>query len=714
MDSMNSTERTAQICEEKFKATIDFLYNKKNKQGIPLLDLPWVLSFGTDTVDTAFILEKLEAQFILKPKNIGGTYNYCSWWITQEYVLLDINWRYFMASDKALWLHFVKLLNAQKTLKKMQLWFFIDIFKFLEKKSSNVQYIIEDYRYFFQTLAQTFKTVLPLYLIAGNVARVQGFSDFFDMESQTVIAETLGLHFFSNEMKSKQIFIENFDKKYNQFLQTLHDRVIEKLHHEKILKKRMGIKEFPLQMEGFKKSLLLLLIKLLFPKNAKFSYVLKNIFFIGYLDRAEAQDILHLPFEKTFHFPVLPKAPPSALYKQYFLEKLPQQLLENEVAEVLYRSNWRYFLRWTQYFVLPLTIIFCLTTGAFLSKKYFLSSHELTNVQRFIGQYELLQNLNHTHNLNLQILALDQLKKAYFSAAQMKLDAFLTTANFDYELIVLRQNYETALQQTFDKLMANAIGVALSESPVNYTRLYEILYLQQLFKQEFVGLKNTKATIENLIFTKNILAIQDPRTLALLKPALQQVFERRIPLAISTATILQAKQAFNTLSVPSYVNFMLGIALNGTLSIKIKNIPSQMQVLNVPEIYTKDKFQMIYDMFLPQLIQKLSQTADPVTGIQLPDTSALPDVLLSIRDQYVHDYTVYWENFIMETAQQLGPVETEKTSTQLQLRQDFEQIKLTDPTLAHFILYNTAVTYHAVATPISEYFSILTGDAMHN
>jgi intracellular multiplication protein IcmF len=175
-------------------------------------------------------------------------------------IILEINQNVLSHMHISLTQLLKKLNKCHRNLKISGLLFFIDISDLLISDHHSQNKIIKTHINHFNQFIQAIDYPVRSGIIMTKLDQITGFSDYFSMAHQYELEEALGFSLPSLHAQAK--FSQRFHEIWSNFIDNLNHGVISKIHATRANKKRILIREFPLQ------------IALL---EAKFLHMLKNI-----------------------------------------------------------------------------------------------------------------------------------------------------------------------------------------------------------------------------------------------------------------------------------------------------------------------------------------------------------------------------------------------------------------------------------------------------
>ncbi|MDX2506009.1 MAG: type VI secretion system membrane subunit TssM, partial [Gammaproteobacteria bacterium] len=260
------------ILSERFDDALHILkHSSKNSRGKQFLyDMPWYVIIGppgsgktTALVNSGLRFPLAEKYGHESVKGVGGTRN-CDWWFTDEAVLIDTAGRYttqdsHAANDSAAWNGFLSLLKKHRKRRPINgVMVTISIQDILTQTEQEKNAHIHAIRSRLLELQNQLNIQFPVYLLITKGDLVAGFSEFFDDFGRDEREQIWGMTFPENYDSDPETMNSPgalFNGEFDLLLENLNERLLWRLNYERDQRRRGKIVEFPVQLEGIKKSL---------------------------------------------------------------------------------------------------------------------------------------------------------------------------------------------------------------------------------------------------------------------------------------------------------------------------------------------------------------------------------------------------------------------------------------------------------------------------
>lgn len=703
------------ILKSRYVGAIDFL--KKQAAGSDskkLFDLPWHFILSTSDSGKNTLLDHAELDFVLKRKNQVPSINHCEWWATKQAIFVDINQQYCSTSitkqQQKMWHDFLALTKQTKKQSIAALWIVLDLPTILltyKESKKNFALMLKNR---IKDLRKKLDKDFPVYIIINKMDSLKGFIEFFDDLSNKERAKPWGMSFDAKQTGNSQRLVEHFETEFNEILKTLNLRVINRLHQERNLNKRVNIKDFPLQMESIKKPLTTLLQVLSTSMTANSDAILRGIYFTACEPNALAEDRLLTPLSNTFALTTYSANQYIAAQQDYFVKKLFQNVIFPDVisydkSKIIKQSRPTNFWRYASAITAAALILGC--SGLFIHT-YLKQNNNIRLAEDALAQYEAINSLQNNFSIQTNLLALNKLNQAYQMLASEQFSSL--TKLTEKNLAALPENAKIAYTEALQKVIANQleqiIQQQLSASQISTSELYGALkaYLMLANHQHYQA-DYLKQWLNNYWQYQDNVDASDLNLLNTHVDNFTRLFSGRY--AINQNLVIKAREKLSQIPSAALINVILEnnnnqAPLNIVLQNKQSIFTTKDKAITISSIYTAKSFQHVYDQILPQTATQLQQ-GDWVTGRQGFGINLDQAMLMKIRQQYVSNYISAWDHVIEQL--QLAPIKSYQQSiiVMRSLTKPSQEVK----NLMATIYENTNVSYHNVGTPISQHFAML-------
>lgn len=398
------------VLQQSIKDAFRFLRTTHLRSFFYRHKLPWYLVFGAENTGKTSLL-------MMSGLNLVSTDNqplqqiipttHCHWFFGKEAIFVDVSGR-LMLSDVSedhslhLWKKFVDLLYRHRHYRPVDgLIVCIDLLDFQNKDFEQRRLHVD----ILQHHIQTFKHHLPVHLMFTRCDRMQGFTDFFQMLSTEERQQACGI---SLPNIDQQNFPQQLETQINAFLQRINQQIIMRLQRERSPEKRILIKNFPLQLEALKHTIIQLASQLHSTKNS-----IQGIYFTSSQQEGVQSDALATLLD-TFGFPTHTGNNQSPLQKNaYFIQNALKRVIatkHNLERKIPLLSLWdspKFY---------PILASIILLAMVVMVPSYFANKRAISHVTALISEYQNVATGNTGKNtlslLNTLRTGLDEITKA--------------------------------------------------------------------------------------------------------------------------------------------------------------------------------------------------------------------------------------------------------------------------------------------------------------
>lgn len=318
--------------EGRFQGAMRFLsktFHNKHGKNIKLSGLPWFLLVGASGSGKTTLLANSNINFILKkrikPEDVQtlSATEHCDWWVTHDNVLLDVPGSYSpTAKTSYLWKNFLTLLKKLRGRHAISGVLVTLSLSDLTNRDKQENLVLELKTRIIE-LRENFGKNLPFYFTITKCDLLPGFIDFFEDSGSDELGQAWGITLPS--LNENQKLDSVFTDRFNVLIKRLNKQLIWRLHQERSPYTKLHIKDFPLQVERLKETLIHLLSKL----TAEDQFNLQGLYLTSAIQHAantsttSALQLTTNQFEQALelmHKPVMPSR--SYFIRQFLLHGL--------------------------------------------------------------------------------------------------------------------------------------------------------------------------------------------------------------------------------------------------------------------------------------------------------------------------------------------------------------------------------------------------------
>jgi type VI secretion system protein ImpL len=320
--------------------------NGKSGQGETLYTLPWYLIVGPPGSGKTTALLNSGLHFPLadrvgrKPvKGIGGTRN-CDWWFTDEAVLLDTAGRYTtqdsrQAVDQAGWLGFLDLLKTYRGRQPVNgVLVAISLSDLAtlgaEERAVHAAAIKARLRELHEYLGVRF----PVYVLFTKTDLIAGFVEFFEDLGREEREQVLGMTFPLDDESRPEGAVADFATEFDGLVGRMNDRLIDRVHQERDIRRRALIFGFPGQFASMKEVAGQFLTEIFQPSRYDPRLLLRGVYFTSGTQEGTPIDRLLGSMAAAFGLSRPVSSPFGGASRSYFLTRLLREVVFGEASMV--------------------------------------------------------------------------------------------------------------------------------------------------------------------------------------------------------------------------------------------------------------------------------------------------------------------------------------------------------------------------------------------
>lgn len=531
---------------------------------------------------------------------------------------------------------FLKKLNrCHKHLKISGFLFFIDVCDLMIHDQDTQNKIFKTHIHHFQQFIHALEYPVRSGLVVTKLDQITGFTDYYSQAHQVELEDALGFSVPHHHTHPK--FTQRFSEVWSNFVNNLNQNVIHKVHHTRANKKRILIREFPLQI-ALMETTFLQFLKLI--KHSKAH--IQGIYFTCSEQRGKNINVLNQKIENEMIIISPMTAIQSVNFRQFFIQGAIKHCQDittytPKIPPWLQKKNFSFFG------LAGLTLIWLIWSS--------IQSHWLLNrtAQEFAHARTWGQEFDYHQKINILETCFENLQRLPLVSNRSKEIYSLKSQIQDAELKL----FKTHLQKEYQNLILSEMQSTQIEKSFNALKVYKILSQKKKEQTPFVinwlekHLTQNKKNMHFSLAKKMLWTIE------------WQADEEKVHF---TQSIL------NALPIEYITYQMLKPKLTHKTQ-QIEIIGFQPEKFLMPECYTRRGFYHA-QQFLDSGYQAFKQDAW-VLEKSLPDN--LGEQLLEL---YSKDYVNYWRTI----PKKLKPAhfgsfeEANRLLTQLETNQSFNKI----------------------------------------
>ncbi len=371
-----------------------------------LYQLPWYMFIGPPGAGKTTALVNCGLHFPLAddhgPKavqGVGGTRN-CDWWFTDEAVLIDTAGRYTTqdsnaAVDSSAWLGFLKLLKKYRSRQPLNgVLVAISLYDLALLAEAERQAHARAIRKRVRELSDELGMRIPVYVLFTKADLMAGFVEFFDNLGREERAQVWGMTFPLDTGKSEGGAVADFGREFDQLMERLNDRMLERLHQEPDLQRRRLIYGFPQQIASLRNIANEFLTEAFRPSRLEARPLLRGIYLTSGTQDGTPIDRLLGAMAGQFGLARQAVSAFSGTGRSYFLSRLIRDVVFGEAGlvgrdpKVERRQRWRYITAYSVCALVLVTLTTLWSVSWFTNRAIMADDHD--QARRYNTQYAAL------------------------------------------------------------------------------------------------------------------------------------------------------------------------------------------------------------------------------------------------------------------------------------------------------------------------------------
>lgn len=358
------SKQEQQAIGERFRDALNILKKSKfrSKGGKrSLYQLPWYIIIGPPGSGKTTALVNSGLEFPLANSHgqsslggVGGTRN-CDWWFTNEAVLIDTAGRYTTQDshrviDNTAWTAFLTLLKRYRRRRPINgAIIAISLQDLMVQTAEQRNHQAKTIRTRINELQQQLGIRFPIYLTFTKCDLVAGFSEFFANLSQAERAQVWGVTFpMSEEETTATLPAEQFPAEFDQLIDRLNQRVIERIHQERNIEKRSSLQAFPARMETLNDIVSDFIRQTFAPNRYETSPMLRGVYFTSATQEGSPIDRMMASVSANFGLEREMGRQQNHSGKSFFINRLLNDVIFPESELVGVNRRFELAIQWTR------------------------------------------------------------------------------------------------------------------------------------------------------------------------------------------------------------------------------------------------------------------------------------------------------------------------------------------------------------------------------
>ncbi|MCD6039379.1 MAG: hypothetical protein K0S27_779 [Gammaproteobacteria bacterium] len=698
----------------------------KNGKNINLVRLPWYLIVGPTGSGKTSLLTNSNVKYILakqfKKENLQSTpsSDSCTWWVTRDLVFIDVPGSYLASEGKnrppspiafsLIWKHLLNLLRSIRNENKLQgIIVTLNLPELMQQVHSNKKNkILMDLRKRLIEVMEVFGASMPIHLVITKCDLLPGFSEFFAESSSDEIAQAWGITL--PKRNENENILNIFVPRFNALIKRLNRQLIWRLHQERNEDVRSYIKDFPLQIERLKESIVQTLKAIAIPDLSLSSVYLtsstqKNV--------EKAGTALFSTEEGMTKESLDSKSIPEMPARAYFIRQLISHILV--IMPMLPDTVMKIHIIWQRRVAYILATMAVLISLILLGHDFQLSVKQAYSVQNDLVHYQLsLQKSTKQSDHLIQALPLlNSLRRAAEAKADQVLLKFYSNKSKKTAQLVYHKTLQSIVLPEIKSYFEKYLQEANNKNPEQvykvlktYLMLDDVGHFQENklseVLQQFMPDVRDKEAIAALADHIHIVLRSEPGSAKLDSALIEEVRKQLLSLSKPALGFVILKNIGNN-NVDDAID--LGTVLGNPPVLVSKSVATL-----IPAMFTAKAFNDIVPNEINtaafEALQGNWVLGNNVTPVEQGPVDALATQLLA---QYVTNYVDIWESLLaniqLSTADNLAQLDTMisiLTGGRSPLLQLLNTIKI-----------NTGLTPILAASPKLQSLNALVGDTDH-
>lgn len=596
--------------------------------------LPWHLLIGPTGSGKTSLLAHSGMRYVLSKKFPEETLSALppsttpEWWVTRDLVLIDA------PGTWSLWQHFLDLLqkkNAHTQLSGVVLALNLPE---LMDAAHHAQWerIMDSLKKQIAHLQSTLGNHLSYYLAITKCDQLPGFTEFFRDCSREDLAGAWGVSLPIR--KPEERLQDVICKRFNHLIRQLNSQLVLRLHHERDIRMRPLIKDFPLEVERLRDGIVQC-INTIAP-----DLPLRGIWLTSATQKPSTttagQTLAGETTQLTLHMEdTFAPAPPAA--KPYFIRQLLQQSLPGWSGKISQTGKNQTLFQRAVYTISTLVLLL----AAFVIGRNFSEGlTQINQLQAGIRQYATLlhEATPMQPRLTDTLALLNTLQTGISPQDKSLLNIALSQKLLSFYTLKSRVEAGKIHRQALQTLLLPALGSSLDAWLKNINKdtphgqLYDILAARLMLAGKIPA--ESQRILQALI-SIGTLSAHDEASTGRLLDQLNQIQQNHFILPSNPALIEQARSQLLRLPV-----YQLGMLL---LENSYKDNTAQNETFKVPALFTRSHFDEVMQKDIAGAARQILH-GNAVLGTLHPHSrqQSSNGIVMQLRNRYRQSYVRAW------------------------------------------------------------------------
>lgn len=639
----------------------------KNGKAVYLNQLPWHLLIGPPGAGKTSLLSQGGAHFILRKhetdKTIAsGPEKSVDWWLTRDCCLIDIPGNYLFPTKKqpyqsAGWRFLLRLIRYWRGKQGISsIILLLPLPTLLQKSPGQLESLIKLLTIRLHELQKIFPHAIPCQLIITKCDQLTGFNAFFADTSEEESAELWGITIPDNQTGTSAVTL--FNTRFDRMLARLNQQLLTRLHHEHDTTTKFLIKEFPLELEKLRPLLNQLITSF---NSTPHMTSISNIFFTSACQPENQRGIASAEPETSHEVVTTTERALQLIHetklisRPFFIKKLIERFIAGTadlVTHTAYSRKQLTFYTATASAAVLVTLSFLIMGNDFeRNQQYLLSLKQLTVTYQANNHKT---NLPEEH-LRLTLSLLDKLREKanehrdYLPNWLPAIPLYTHETSMKTKALYL-QLEKKLLNQNIADYLDNYLSIPVNK---NTDEVYAALKAYLMLGNSDQRRADIIAETMSRILPSSFNASEREKIQAHIFNALStptntiQLNESKIKATRAYLDAIPVDQlASIILKNTEHNNNEYNINLGTNTQTAV--LTSQPIISQVPQMYTKEAFVMIYTNEIQEAVRQAIY-GNAVLGVLSPENitrEQITNLIKQMQQTYINNYIDLWESLL--------------------------------------------------------------------
>lgn len=490
----------------------------------------------------------------------------------------------------------------------------VDINNLLTSDAQEIKKVLKSQTDFLANFGKRLPQITNLALLFTKLDLLSGFCEFFQNDYNLNLTNPLGFSVHNQEIQNQTR--NNFASQYENFIESLNQQTINKIHPIRSSQKRTLIREFPLQLASLKNTIISL-VKKINPTQFKLSAV----YFTSGEQGGICVDRINKKIQNEFSLTLRTNQHQSINHRAYFITNSLEEF-QQQTKQFTTKKSVK--LKITSVCISSISIL----TISLIINNYYYSTKALDKVSKELITYDTLGKISDKKDL-----ATYHLNKAYKTLNNIS-NNNITKPTIQKIKANIQKRINHKLSQDFVPSMLTDIENALASSKGHLDKYQALKVYLMLTDRNHQSPQEVKNWFKNY-WLANYSTEQTKKKISLLNKVLKN---KKTDIQINKQIITDARNYLNSLPL-SYLYYSLIKAKFPQTNKSLTYDGFVISTDKIPDYLTKDGFNQIM-RGLKEIVTRL-QSENWVLARQ-----DLQDLYILIQQAYCYEYVIFWQHFI--------------------------------------------------------------------